>query len=46
MTTALETCLQGVTSGIRTILERCFNGHELSIDDGATLNEAPRKTNG
>lgn len=40
MTTALETCLQGVTSGIRTILERCFDGHELSIDDGAALNEA------
>ncbi|MGB5366829.1 MAG: 5-amino-6-(D-ribitylamino)uracil--L-tyrosine 4-hydroxyphenyl transferase CofH [Polyangiales bacterium] len=40
MRTALETCLRGVTSGVRMILERCLDGHELSIDDGAALSGA------
>ncbi|MBT8468851.1 MAG: 5-amino-6-(D-ribitylamino)uracil--L-tyrosine 4-hydroxyphenyl transferase CofH [Deltaproteobacteria bacterium] len=40
MTTALETCLRDVTSGVRTILERCLDGHDLSVDDGAALSGA------
>jgi len=40
MTTALETCLRGVTSGVRAILERCLDGHELSVDDGVALSGA------
>jgi 7,8-didemethyl-8-hydroxy-5-deazariboflavin synthase CofH subunit len=40
MTTALETCLQGVSSDVRAILERSLDGREVSIDDGIALNEA------
>jgi FO synthase subunit 2 len=40
MTTPLETCLQGVTPGIRAILERSLEGRELSIEDGASLSAA------
>ncbi len=39
MTTALETCLQGVSTDVRAILERSLEGRELSIDDGIALNE-------
>ena len=40
MTTALETCLQGVSPDVRAILERSLAGRELSVDDGIALNEA------
>ncbi len=40
MTTALETCLQEVSSPIRTILEQSLGGDELSVEDGMVLNEA------
>jgi len=40
MTTALETCLQGVSPDVRAILERSLDGREVSIDDGVALNEA------
>jgi FO synthase subunit 2 len=40
MTTALETCLQGVSPDVRAILERSLDGRELSVDDGISLNEA------
>ncbi len=40
MTTPLETCLQGVTPGIRAILERSLEGRELSVEDGASLSAA------
>ncbi|NOQ82723.1 MAG: 5-amino-6-(D-ribitylamino)uracil--L-tyrosine 4-hydroxyphenyl transferase CofH [Myxococcales bacterium] len=40
MTTALETCLQGVSSDVRAILERSLDGREVSVDDGVALNEA------
>ena len=40
MTTALETCLQEVSSDIRTILEQSLGGQELSIDDGIALSES------
>ncbi len=39
MTTALETCLQGVSPDVRAILERSLGGEELGIDDGIALNE-------
>jgi FO synthase subunit 2 len=40
MTTALETCLQGVSPEVRAILERSLGGREVSVDDGIALNEA------
>jgi FO synthase subunit 2 len=40
MTTALETCLQGVSPAVRAILERSLDGREVSVDDGIALNEA------
>jgi len=40
MTTALETCLQGVSPDVRAILEQSLAGRELSVDDGIALNEA------
>ena len=40
MTTALETCLQGVSPDVRAILEESLAGRELSVDDGIALNEA------
>jgi len=40
MTTALETCLQGVSPAVRAILERSLDGAEVSVDDGIALNEA------
>ncbi|RLB46822.1 MAG: 7,8-didemethyl-8-hydroxy-5-deazariboflavin synthase subunit CofH, partial [Deltaproteobacteria bacterium] len=40
MTTALETCLQGVSPDVRAILERSLDGREVSVDDGVALNEA------
>ena len=40
MTTALETCLHGVSPSIRAILERSLDGQEVGIDDGIALNEA------
>ncbi len=40
MTTALETCLQGVSPDVRAILERSLGGGEVSVDDGIALNEA------
>jgi len=40
MTTAIETCLQAVSPGIRAILERSLVGHEVGIDEGVALNEA------
>ena len=40
MTTALETCLRGVSPDVREILERSLDGQELRVDDGIALNEA------
>jgi FO synthase subunit 2 len=40
MTTALETCLQGVSPDVRAILERSLDGREVSVEDGIALNEA------
>jgi len=40
MTTALETCLQGVSPDVRAILEQSLGGREVSVDDGIALNEA------
>ena len=40
MTTALETCLQGVSPDVRGILERSLDGREVSVDDGIALNES------
>lgn len=40
MTTALETCLRGVSPDVRAILERSLGGGEVSVDDGIALNEA------
>jgi FO synthase subunit 2 len=40
MTDVLETCLKGVSPGIRAVLERSLGGEEISIEDGITLSEA------
>ena len=40
MTTPLESCLQGVSAEVRTILERCLEGREVSVTDGVTLSAA------
>ncbi len=40
MTHALESCLDDVSSAVRSILERSLGGDEVSIADGVALSEA------
>lgn len=40
MTAELESCLEGVSRSVRTILERSLEDHELSVADGVVLSGA------